>query len=170
MKRFFILIFLFLLIIPQQGQSSLKKGDFAPNFSFNGPNGESITLYQIRGNGIIIEFLSTKCFVCDYVVVDINRLYEKFKNRNIQIIGVLFNDEIKEPDKLIEYAKERGVRYPLFLSDVKVKKLFNIYGFPTFFILNKEKRIMQIYRGITQDTFGLLSKDIETLLKEEINV
>lgn len=165
MKKFLIIVFI--LLIPQMGQSALKKGDFAPNFSLTAWNGENIEVYQLKGNGILIEFLSTKCFACDYVIPDINKLYGKFKKENIQIIGILFNDEIKEPQKLFEFAKDRGIQYPLFLCDVKIKKLYNIYGFPNFFILNREKKIVQIYRGITEDTFGLLSKDLENLLRRQ---
>ncbi len=162
MKNFLIIIFI--LLIPQVGQTTLKKGDVAPNFSLTAWNGENIEIYHLKGNGILIEFLSTKCFACDYVIPDINKLYEKFKHGSIQIIGILFNDEIKEPQELLEFAKVKGIQYPLFLCDVKIKKLYNIYGFPNFFILNKEKKIVQIYRGITKDTFGLLSKDIDILM------
>ncbi|MGB9710505.1 MAG: peroxiredoxin family protein [Thermodesulfovibrio sp.] len=162
MKKLLILILI--LLIPQAGQSALRTGDSAPNFFLTDINGKPVQLYQIKGRVIVIEFLSNKCFACDYVIPDINKLYEKFKNKNVQIVGVIFNDEIEEPQKLNEFAKSRGIQYPLFIADVKVKKFYNIYGFPNFFILNEKKNIMKIYRGITQDTFGLFNKEIEKLL------
>jgi len=162
-KKFLIVILI--LLLPQIGQGSLKKGDSAPNFSLITVEGKNIEISQLKGKVILIEFLSNKCFACDYVIPDINRLYEKFKNENVQIIGVLFNDEVKEPQKLIEFAKSREIQYPLFIADGKIKKMYNVYGFPNFFILNEKRQIVQIYRGITQDTFGLLNKEIEKLLK-----
>lgn len=164
MKKFLILILI--LLIPQVGQSALKKSDSAPNFSLIDINSKPVELYQIKGRVILIEFLSNKCFACDYVIPDVNKLYEKFKNKNVQIIGIVFNDEIKETQKLIEFAKDRGIQYPLYIADAKIKKMYNVYGFPNFFILNEKKIVVQIYRGITQDTFGLLNKEIENLLRE----
>ncbi len=164
MKKFLILILI--LLIPQVGQSALKKSDSAPNFFLIDINNKPVELYQIKGRVIIVEFLSNKCFACDYVIPDLNKLYEKFKNKNVQIIGVIFNDEIKETQKLFEFAKDRGIQYPLYIADSKIKKIYNIYGFPNFFILNEKKIIVQIYRGITNDTFGLLNKEIENLLRE----
>lgn len=159
-----LLVIILLVIFPQLGQAALNKGELAPNFFLTTQDGKNIELYQIRGKVILIEFLSNKCFACDYVIPDINSLYKKFKSEDVQIIGVLFNDEIKDTYKLTEFAKDRGIEYPLFIADVKVKKLYNVYGFPNFFIL-KNKRIAQIYRGITKNTFELLNKDIDSLLR-----
>lgn len=167
MKKVLILIFFTFFLIPQIGQSTIKKEDSAPDFSLITIDGKIVNLYQFNGKVIIIEFLSTKCFACDYIIPDINRFYEKFNGEAVQIIGVLFNNEIKNPEKLREFKKSKGIKYPVFISDSKTKKLYNIFGFPNFFILNDKKKIVQIYRGITNDMFGLLNKETEKLLRRK---
>jgi len=161
----FIIFFLFLLFLfPKVGQGALKQGDLAPDFSSICTDGKILHLYQIKEKFILIEFFSTKCFACDYVITDINRLYEKFNSKNVLIIGILFNDEVENLTKAMEYVKNKEINYPVCISDVKVKKLFSIYGFPNFFILNEKRHILKIYRGITKDTFSLLNKEIEQFL------
>ena len=164
MKKFIIFFLFFLFLFPKVGQGALKQGDLAPDFSSTCLDGKTLQLSQIKEKIIVIEFFSTKCFACDYVITDINRLYEKFNSKNVLIIGILFNDEVENTKKAAELIKNKEINYPVCISDVKVKKLFSIYGFPNFFILNEKRHILQIYRGITKDTFGLLNKEIEKLL------
>lgn len=152
-----------MLTTPAQG--SPKKGDPASDFSIVGQDGNVYRLSQFKSKVILIEFLSTKCFACDMVIPDINRLKEKFNTDELSIVGILFNDDIGDVQKLKEFSKSKEIRYPLYIGDKALKKNFNIYGFPNFIIINENKKIVQIYRGITKDMFGLLSKDIENLLK-----
>ncbi|MCX7988467.1 MAG: TlpA family protein disulfide reductase [Thermodesulfovibrio sp.] len=166
MKKFLIPLLLFILLFSTEGQGALKKGDSAPDFDITGVDGNSSNLYQFKGKVILIEFLSVKCFACDMVIPDINRLRDKFPNEQLTIIGVLFSDEISNINKLYDFAKDRGIKYPIYFADSKFKKLYNVFGFPNFFILNEKKQIIQIYRGITRDTFGLLNSDIEKVLKK----
>lgn len=166
MKKLLISFFLFFIIFSGEGQGALKKGKPAPDFNITGIDGYSLNIYQLKSKVVLIEFLSTKCFACDMVVPDINRLREKFSNDQLEIIGILFSDEISNSTKLYEFSKDRGIKYPIFFTDTKHKKLYNVFGFPNFFILNEKKEIIQIYRGITRDTFGLLNSEIEKLLKK----
>jgi hypothetical protein len=100
------------------------------------------------------------------VIPDINQIHEQFSNENLMVIGILFNDEVEDINKLKEFSKNKVIKYPLFIADVKVKKLYNVYGFPNFVILDEKKQIRQIYRGITKDTFGLLNREIEKILNK----
>lgn len=166
MKKYLIFFFLFLFLFLNQGWAVLKKNDIAPDFSLTGTDGKILYLSQIKCKVTLIEFISKKCFACDMVIPDINKLYEKYRNKNVQIIGVLFNDEVEDILKLKEFIVSREIKFPVFIADVKVKKNYSVFGFPNFFILNEKKQITQIYRGITKDTFGLLNKEIEKILNE----
>lgn len=166
MNRLLVLIIFFICLIPFKAESLLKKGDIAPDFLITDSENRRYNLYQFREKVILIQFLSTKCFACDYVIPDINRLYERFNKNNVKIMGILFNDEIDSPVKLKEFIENRQIKYPVYFTDKKIKKPYNIFGFPNFFILNEKKKIRQIFRGITKDTFGLLHREIENLLIE----
>lgn len=163
----FILFILFLFIFfttPCEGKNLIKKGDLAPDFQIIDSENQKFNLYQFKEKVILIEFLSTKCFACDYVVPDINRLYEKFNKSNVKIIGILFSDEIDSSAKLREFTESRNIKYPVYYTDSKNKKTYNVYSFPNFFILGDRKEIFQMFRGITKDTYGLLNREIENIL------
>lgn len=145
-------------------EGSIKKGTIAPDFNFIDIENRTFSLYNFKEKVILIEFFSTKCFACDYVIPDINRLHEKFKRDSVRVIGVLFSDEIESTNKLKEFMQSRQITYPIYVADVKYKKTFGLYGFPNFLILNDKKEVVQMFRGITKDTFGLLNREIENLL------
>lgn len=166
MKKIITTLLLFFFFFSNEGQGALKKGDPAPDFNITGIEGNSLNLYKFKSKVILIKFLSTKCFACDMVIPDINQLRKKFSNDQLIVIGVLFSDEISNSIKLHEFSKDRGIEYPIFFTDTKYKKPYNVFGFPKFFILNERKEIIQIYTGITRDTFGLLNTEIEKLLNK----
>ncbi len=164
-KNLLLILFIFFLL-SKEGQGALKKGDPAPDFKIRGTDNNVLNLYQFKSKVILIEFLSKKCFACDMVIPDINRLREKFSQDQLAIVGVLFDDEIDNASNLYAFSKERGINYAIYVTDMKTKKLYNVFGFPNFYILNEKKQIIQIYRGITKDTFGLLNREIEKLLNK----
>lgn len=166
MRKIFISIFLFFLIFLADAQGALKKGDPAPDFSITGVDGKAINLYDLKSKVILIEFLSIKCFTCDMVIPDLNRLRENFSESDLLIIGVFFTDEVENLKKLSDFSKDRGIKYPVYFADVKIKKVYNVYGFPNFFILNEKKHIVQSFRGITRDTYGLLKGEIEKIFNK----
>ncbi len=165
MRKFLFFIIFIALLIPNTAQSIVKKGDLAPDFTIIDTEGKSYRISQFKEKVILIEFLSVKCFACDYVIPDMNRLFEKYNGKNVKIIGVLFTDEVENTLKLKKFAEEKQIKYPLYTSDSKNKKLYNLYGFPNFFILNEKKIIVQLFRGITKDTFGLLDREIKKIFE-----
>lgn len=164
MKKLVFNIFLFICLLPLVTEGSIKKGTIAPDFNFIDIENRTFSLYNFKEKVILIEFFSTKCFACDYVIPDINRLYDKFKKDRVRVIGILFSDEIENTNKLKEFMQSRQITYPIYVADVKYKKTFGLYGFPNFLILNEKKEVVQMFRGITKDTFGLLNREIENLL------
>lgn len=159
-----ILIFFIVLISFSESQGALKKGDPAPDFSIIGQDGKTYNLSQFKSKVVLIKFMSIKCFACDLVIPDINMLNEKFSKEDLIIVGVFLNDEIEDFQGLIQYSKNKGIKYPLYIGDRNLKKQYNLFGFPNFIIINEKKQIVQIYRGITRDTFGLLSKEIDLII------
>ena len=89
-------------------------GDSVPNFDLELANGASLTMRDLKGNVIMLQFTASWCSVCrremPHIERDIWRPYEKF---GLRVIGI-DRDEPIETVKI--FAKETRITYPLALD------------------------------------------------------
>ncbi len=73
----------------------LQPGREAPNFSQITPEGESLSLKDLRGQVVLIDFWASWCGPCRKENPNVVRMYRRFKEKGFEIIGVSL-DKSKE--------------------------------------------------------------------------
>lgn len=63
-------------------------GSLAPNFRLPTPDGNMLSLEQLKGNYVLIDFWASWCRPCRIENKELLPVYEKFKNDNFTILGV----------------------------------------------------------------------------------
>jgi peroxiredoxin len=132
-----------------------------PEFSLPNINGGSIKSSDLKGKVVIVDFWQTDCEPCIEEVPEYNELYNKYKAKGVEFVGVTLDsggaDEIKP------LAKKIGMQYPIVVGDEKVVHDFGgIFGTPTTFVLGPNWTIHHKYLG--PKTKESLEKDIQDLL------
>jgi thiol-disulfide isomerase/thioredoxin len=90
-----ILVFLGILCLPVFG-FGLKIGDQAPEFSVTDPNGKAISLKQLRGKVVLLDFWASWCVPCREANQELVPVYHKFKNQGFEVFSVSL-DSRKDP-------------------------------------------------------------------------
>lgn len=116
----------------------------APDFSLTGFDGQTVTLSELRGQVVIVNFWASWCLPCREEAAYLEKTWRKYKDQGVVFIGVDYADTDK---KALEYIQEFDITY-LNGPDLKtrISQVYNIKGVPeTFFIAkNGELRGMQI--------------------------
>jgi peroxiredoxin len=73
--------------------NGLKIGDLAPDFSFTDMQGEEISLRHYRGKYVLLEFWGSWCSPCRGENPKLNELYERYKGRGFEILGMGMDDK-----------------------------------------------------------------------------
>ncbi|MCS7228086.1 MAG: TlpA family protein disulfide reductase [Endomicrobia bacterium] len=127
----FIISLIFLNIIESQTAEKYKYIDFdLPTISTS-----NIKLSKIVGNKLIlINFWTTWCPYCLNEIPKLNTLYEKYKEKGLEIIGI----NIKEPEKIVKkFVEEHKIKYNIALDkDGSIASYYKIKGIPTNFVIN----------------------------------
>src|ERR1700693_3825119 len=82
-------------------------------------NGEPLTLADLRGKVVIVDFWTYSCINCLRTVPYLNAWYKQYGGLGLVIIGVHspeFNFE-KEYDRVEKAVKELGIKYPIAMDD-----------------------------------------------------
>lgn len=141
-------IVLALLSLLALGLRKVDKGPvesgMAPDFTITGFDGRSVTLSQLRGQVVIINFWASWCAPCREEAAYLEQTWRKYKDKGVLFIGVDWVDTKKEA---LAYIDEFDITY-LNGPDIRtlIADAYNIKGVPeTFFVAkNGELRGMHI--------------------------
>lgn len=150
---------------PLSTAPSPREGFLAPDFTLDTLDGKKVTLSELRGKVVVINFWATWCLPCREETPALEKSYEQYKDSDAVILGVnLTNqDSISEVDSFVQ---EFGLTYPILLDrDGRVGYLYQVKGLPTTFFINREGVIRTVLVGGPMSETFIRSK-IEALLKE----
>ena len=129
----------------------LKTGDKAPDFNLKGISGETYSLSNFKdAKALLIIFM---CNHCPYVKAKqetINGLQEKYKDKDLVIVGINSNESENYPEDsfegMIETAKEKKINF-IYLHDEtqEVAKAYGASCTPDPFLFDAEQNL--VYHG-----------------------
>lgn len=145
----------------------VKVGDMAPDFTVKLTDGKSVTLSQLRGKIVMLQFTASWCGVCRKEMPSIeSEIWQKNKaNENFVLMGV---DRDEPVETVLKFASQTKVTYPLGLdpnADIFAKYADRNAGITRNVLIDKDGRIVKLTRLYTEEEFAGLVKEIDRLLK-----
>jgi peroxiredoxin len=107
-----------------------------PDFTLPSLNGKSITLSELKGKVVLINFWATWCPPCKLEMPSMERVYRKFKHNGFTILAV---DIMEKPETVKKFAREYKLSFPILLDatgEVSAKYMAN--AIPTSYIVDKK--------------------------------
>jgi len=113
-------------------------------------NTPPLTLQQLRGKVVLIDFWTYSCINCIRTMPYITGWYEKYKNDGLVIIGV-HSPEFPFEKKLSnvkDAVNEYGITYPVALdNNFSTWKAFKNQYWPAHYLINRDGRIVYTHFG-----------------------
>ncbi|MDT0539808.1 TlpA disulfide reductase family protein [Croceitalea sp. P059] len=113
-------------------------GSVAPNFSGPTPNGETLALNDVKGKITLIDFWAAWCKPCRAENPNIVSVYEKYKDKGLNVLGVSLDR--KENDWLNAIETD-GLAWN-HISNLQyfqgpIAQLYNVNAIPAAFLLDE---------------------------------
>ena len=142
--------------------SNPRQSGPAPNFSLTTFEGETITLSDLQGRVVIINFWASWCPPCRDEAPYLEATWRKYRDRDVVFIGVDYVDA--EPNALA-YIEEFDITYPNG-PDIgqEIAKGYRIEGVPETFYVDKSGQLRGVHIGPL--TPPILDDKIDELLAE----
>lgn len=137
-------------------------GGIAPNFKAPTPDGQELSLYDLRGHVVLLDFWASWCGPCLAEMPNVKEIYRKYHDKGLEILGVSLDSDRKPWLASIE-KNELNWHHVSTLNkfDCPIAQQFRVTGIPRMYIIDKNGKI------IAQDLRGEdLARKMDELFKE----
>lgn len=156
-------------VSPDQPQaqtgSAPKEGFTAPDFTLSLLEGGEISLSDLKGKVVLVNFWTSWCPPCRKEMPAIESVYRSYKDIGLVVVGLnLTAQDSKE--EAAAFAQEVGVTFPIALDlDNSVGSVYQVTALPTSFFVDREGMIRSVIVGGPMSEAVIRSK-VEELLRE----
>ena len=136
--------------LPRSAPDALEDGwagKPAPEFALRSLDGKLVRLSQFRGKTVLVNFWATWCAPCRVEMPWLAALYDRYRGRGIEIIGVAMDDG--DRDRVVKFVHETRVGYSIVLKDQAVGAAYGGARFlPQSFLVGPDGRVLAHMIGI----------------------
>lgn len=142
-----------------------EKRPLAPDFTLTSVAGKTITLSQLRGKVVLLDFWATWCAPCRLAIPHLNGLYKAYRERGLEIIGLSLDKG--SPERVRKFALNMGIEYAIIMADDDLVKKYGISPIPTTYLIDREGYITNKWIGFSQTLMSKIAAETERALTRE---
>lgn len=124
---------------------SLAGANIAPDFTLQKLGGGTITLSEFKGKKpVVVDFWASWCPNCRRDMPNLNRFYEKYKDK-VEVIGV----NLQESESTVgKFIASRGIAFPIALDPSgQASNAFGIQYTNTHFLIDMDGNLVRTIPG-----------------------
>ena len=130
-----------LLVTGCSEPSGTRLGESAPDFRLKNLDGQSISLSDLRGKPVLLNFWATRCPPCRAEMPYIQEIYEEWSDKRLVVLAVNIDES---PSLIKKFLQNYNLSLPVLL-DTKgnIARKYSIQYIPTTFFIDKDGIIQQ---------------------------
>ena len=129
-------------------EEGANKGEMAPDFTLETLSGETVTLADLKGKKVILNFWATWCSPCRKEMPHLQTYYEEYAEKDNAVIiaaNTTYNEygaKDKRKENVQAFLDSLDVTLPvLLMPDDSIIKQYEVLTIPSTFMIDSEGRI-----------------------------
>lgn len=161
MKLIKIMIFVFMA-------GSIAIAEEVNDFRLKDLNNKIVSFEDLKGDKLtVLDFWATWCKPCVKSVPELIELYEKFKSRGVEFIGINI-DSPRNKSKVKPFVRSLGIKYPVLLdTNNELMSDLGITAIPTLLIVDKKGKVLVRHEGFKSGEEKLIGEELKKALAAE---
>ncbi|HEY6640386.1 MAG TPA: TlpA disulfide reductase family protein [Nitrospiraceae bacterium] len=124
-------------ILPVAARNAIKLGEPAPNFQLRDLDGHLVTLTDLRGKVVLLNFWATWCGPCRVEMPAMEQLYRTFPRKDFEILAVSTDAQglaVTRP-----FQQENRLTFPILHDDdYRVGLTYGARSLPMTFMVDRQ--------------------------------
>jgi cytochrome c biogenesis protein CcmG/thiol:disulfide interchange protein DsbE len=135
-------------------------GKEAPSFRLSSLDGDTVSLNDLRGKVVVLNFWASWCVPCRTEHEVLKRAHSAWDPSEAQVVGVVYQDS---PENARRFLSQLGGGW-MQLTDPSQRTAidFGVYGVPETFFIGKDGQIG--YKKVGPVTWDLVKGTVDSLL------
>lgn len=122
------------------GVETPERKTAAPDFTLKDHAGKQITLKELRGKVVFLNFWATWCPPCIEEMPSIEKLHRYLEKKGVVILAVNYQES---PQRVGEFFRQHNLTFTALLDrDGRVLELYQAWGLPVSVVINKRGEIV----------------------------
>jgi peroxiredoxin len=137
----------------------------APDFTLPARAGGELSLADLKGNVVLINFWATWCGPCRQEMPYLEQIWQRYKGLGFTLLGVNVEEDSAGAVKWLE---QTPVSFPvLFDRENRVSKLYDVTAMPSTVIVDRRGQVRFVHYGYTKGTESAYQDQVRTLIREK---
>jgi cytochrome c biogenesis protein CcmG/thiol:disulfide interchange protein DsbE len=160
---FALLIVLFLGLRRSQ-EGPVGPGEGVPDFTLTTFEGEEISMQDLEGKVVVVNFWASWCKPCEQEAADLENAWQFYQPRgDVVFLGV---DYVDTESEAMEYLDKFAISYPNGPDlGTRISQAFRIRGVPETFIIAKDGTLASFQKG-PYTSLAQIKASIDPLLEQ----
>ena len=141
-----------------------QQGFLAPDFELKTLSGESIKLFDLRGQAVLVNLWATWCPPCLEEMQTIEKVYNEYKDQGFIVLAVDMTYQ-DNPSEVMPFVEQRGLTFPILLDETgEMANAYQLRSLPSSYFIGRDGIIHEVVIGGPMAE-ALLRTRIEDILK-----
>jgi peroxiredoxin len=145
--------------------ASELEGKAAPQFKLDALEGKPVSLSDLNGKVVVLDFWATWCGPCRASLPHLNKMYDDLKEKGLQVFAL---DQQEDKQDVAAFVAKTKLTVPVLLdSEGKVGEQYGVKGIPQTVIIGKDGKIKKVIVGFGgEEGAAEMRKLVEAAMKE----
>lgn len=136
----------------------------APAFSLPARSGGTVSLADLKGQVVMINFWASWCGPCRQEMPLLDQMHKKYESLGFKLLGVNVESDTKDAELMLAKVP---VTFPiLFDRENKVSQMYSVNAMPSTVFVDRKGNVRYLHRGYKAGDESEYLNQIRALLKE----
>jgi cytochrome c biogenesis protein CcmG/thiol:disulfide interchange protein DsbE len=121
-------------------------GKKAPEFTRTDLNGHTVSLAQLRGKVVLLNFWATWCAPCEVEMPVFSAWQRQYGPQGLRVVGISMDDGAAPVRKAVARLK---LDYPVAMGDARLGERYGALGLPLTYLIDRDGVVRARFQGET---------------------
>lgn len=137
----------------------------APDFTLPGDNGQAVSLSDLHGQVVMINFWASWCGPCRQEMPLLEQIHQRYEPLGFTLLGVNVEENSSDAKAFLE---DRPVSFPiLFDPDNGVSKLYDVVAMPSTVLIDRKGNVRYLHHGFKPGYENDYQDQVRILVREQ---